>query len=165
MSVFNTWKTYPQAEQFVNLFVSDNQAWNEKLQEGAANARNTYANTISSLLATGFVTGRDGTFHMLGEKGTKTASTTMWKEKGSSARIDVENPNPGERPGQLHYQDEKGTKYQYSVDDNKFYGQDDDGNFSVEAPKSVNGKLKDKQFQKGIDKGLKYLGEQSKFGN
>ena len=37
------------------------------------------------------------------------ASKTIWKGD-SSERIDVENPNPSQRPGQIHYQDNKGNK-------------------------------------------------------
>ena len=39
---------------------------------------------------------------MLGEGGTKTFSTTRYS--GPQYSIDVENPNPGSRPGQLHLQ-------------------------------------------------------------
>ena len=41
---------------------------------------------------------------LLGAKGTQCTSKTMWKGKGKE-RIDVENPNPGQRAGQIHYQD------------------------------------------------------------
>jgi RHS repeat-associated protein len=86
---------------------------------------------------------------MLGEKGTKTASSTVWKGNGK-ARIDVENPNPGQRPGQIHYQDNNGNKYLYDPGSDSFPG----------APKAVNSLLQDKSFRSGIEKGLKqYLGE------
>ena len=65
-------------------------------------------------------------------------------------RIDVENPNPGQRPGQLHYQDNKGNKYLYDPQTNSF----------PDAPKSVNNLLNDSSFKKAIDKGMtQYLGE------
>lgn len=48
---------------------------------------------------------------MFGSKGTQVTSKTVWKQKGSQARIYVENPNPRQRPGQIHYQDANGTKY------------------------------------------------------
>lgn len=51
-----------------------------------------------------------GDLEMLGANGTQTFSTTVWKEKGSKARIDVENPNPGVRAGQIHYQDSNNKK-------------------------------------------------------
>lgn len=94
---------------------------------------------------------------MLGANGTQTFSTTVWKEKGSKARIDVENPNPGVRAGQIHYQDSNNKKYYYNPNDGKFYeGEIKNG---ILAPKSIQDLLKDKKFKDGIDKGLKYLGE------
>lgn len=69
---------------------------------------------------------------MLGQHGVQTASKTIWKGTGKE-RIDVENPNPGQRPGQLHYQDNKGNEYLYDPSTNSFSG----------APKSVNNLLND----------------------
>ena len=40
---------------------------------------------------------------MFGSKGTQMTSKTIWKGP-QGMRIDVENPNPGQRPGQLHFQ-------------------------------------------------------------
>ena len=98
-----------------------------------------------------------GNSEMLGANGTQTFSTTVWKEKGSKARIDVENPNPGVRAGQIHYQDSNNKKYYYNPNNGKFYeGKVENG---VLAPKSIQDLLKDKKFKDGIDKGLKYLGE------
>lgn len=86
---------------------------------------------------------------MLGQNGVQTASKTIWKGVGKE-RIDVENPNPGQRPGQLHYQDNKGNKYIYDPQTNSF----------PDAPKSVNNLLNDPSFKKAIDKGMfQYLGE------
>ena len=34
---------------------------------------------------------------MLGANGTKIFSSTVWKENGSKARIDIENPSPGKK--------------------------------------------------------------------
>ena len=97
-----------------------------------------------------------GNSEMLGANGTQTFSTTVWKEKGSKARIDVENPNPGVRAGQIYYQDSNNKKYYYNPNNGKFYeGKVENG---VLAPKSIQDLLKDKKFKDGIDKGLKYLG-------
>ncbi len=86
---------------------------------------------------------------MLGENGVKTASTTIWKGVGKE-RLDVENPNPGQRPGQIHYQDNNGNKYLYDPETNTF----------INAPKSINKLLKDARFQQSVNKGMsKYLGE------
>ncbi|WP_236474237.1 Hint domain-containing protein, partial [Pseudomonas syringae] len=86
---------------------------------------------------------------MLGANGVQTASKTIWKGAGKE-RIDVENPNPGQRPGQIHYQDNEGNKYLYDPASKTF----------PSAPKSVNKLLDNVGFQKAIIKGMeKYLGE------
>ncbi|WP_028229481.1 hemagglutinin repeat-containing protein, partial [Paraburkholderia ferrariae] len=85
---------------------------------------------------------------MLGANGPQVASKTLWKGDGSE-RIDVENPNPGQRPGQIHYQDNQGNKYLYDPSTNSF----------PDAPNSVNKLLNDPSFSAAIQKGLnKYLG-------
>ncbi|WP_186374660.1 VENN motif pre-toxin domain-containing protein, partial [Yersinia rohdei] len=80
---------------------------------------------------------------MLGQNGVQTSSKTIWKGTGKE-RIDVENPNPGQRSGQLHYQDNQGNKYLYDPKTNSF----------LDAPKSVNNLLYDTGFKKAIEKGL-----------
>jgi hypothetical protein len=85
---------------------------------------------------------------MLGAGGTKIFSSTVWKGEGK-ARLDVENPNPGQRPGQIHFQDNTGNKYMYDTVTKSF----------PTAPNSVNKLLSDPGFAQGIQKGLKYLGE------
>jgi len=86
---------------------------------------------------------------MLGANGVRVDSSTIWKGQGKE-RIDVENPNPGQRAGQLHYQDNKGNKYYYDPITQTF----------PYAPKSVNALLQNPLFKKAIDKGMtKYLGE------
>ncbi|WP_375577566.1 RHS repeat-associated core domain-containing protein [Marivirga tractuosa] len=99
---------------------------------------------------------------LLGAGGTQFHSITLFKQKGSKARIDVENPAPGKRAGQIHYQDENNIKYLYDVDKKKFFGKNaETGDFDVEAPKSVNKLLGDDKIKSAIDKGLKYLGEET----
>lgn len=121
-------------------------------------------NYLATGVLTGYVELPDGKLRMLGSNGTQLPSKTLWQEKNSTARIDVENPAPGQRPGTLHYQDEDNVKYQYNVNDNKFYGYNKTTQaFDKEAPKSVNKLLENKDIQKAIDKGLKYLGEEPKF--
>jgi filamentous hemagglutinin len=86
---------------------------------------------------------------MLGQNGVKVSSKTIWKGQGKE-RVDVENPNPGQRPGQIHYQDNAGNKYLYDPVSNLF----------VNAPKTVNSLLNDVKFKASIEKGMrKYLGE------
>ena len=92
--------------------------------------------------------GDNATSSVLGADGAQFASKTVWKGDGKE-RIDVENPNPGQRPGQIHYQDNQGNKYLYDPSTNSFPG----------APNSVNRLLNDPSFSSAIAKGLnKYLG-------
>jgi filamentous hemagglutinin len=85
---------------------------------------------------------------MLGADGAQFASKTIWKDDGKE-RIDVENSNPGQRPGQIHYQDNQGNKYLYDPSTNSF----------PDASTSVNKRLNDPSFNAAIQKGLnKYLG-------
>lgn len=92
---------------------------------------------------------------LFGAKGVQTTSKTIWKENGSKARIDVENPNPGQRPGQIHYQDANNKKYLFDPQKGAFV----DSNGKL-APKSVNKMLKDSNFVKKLNVGLtQYLGE------
>lgn len=92
--------------------------------------------------------------HMVGENGTQTSSKTTW-QNGKTERIDVENPAPGERPGQIHYHDSNNNKWYYDIENNTFYDQKT-GDL---APKSVQKLLKDNNFMKGIKKALGILGE------
>jgi RHS repeat-associated protein len=79
--------------------------------------------------------------------GTQLNSKTIWKGRGKE-RLDVENPNPSQRPGQIHYQDNAGNKYIYDPATNTFRN----------APKQVNDLLNDPRFMAAIKKGLSYLG-------
>lgn len=86
---------------------------------------------------------------MLGARGTRIDSKTLW-QKGR-VRLDVENPAPGVRPGQLHIQDaQTGAKYLYNPATRSF----------TNAPHWVNELLTtDARFASSVQKGLYYLGE------
>lgn len=104
---------------------------------------------VTTAAIIGVIKVKGATGGMLGSGGAQFASKTIWKGRGKE-RIDVENPNPGQRPGQIHYQDNNGNKYIYDVQTNSFKN----------APKSVNSLLKDPAFSAAIQKGLQnYLGE------
>jgi hypothetical protein len=84
---------------------------------------------------------------MLGARGTQTTSTTLGRGRGY--RIDIENPAPGARPGQLHLQDEAGGKYLYDFDANEFAG----------LPRSLAKQIaNDPTVARAIAKGRTYLG-------
>lgn len=61
---------------------------------------------------------KDG--EMLGKNGTKLPSNTKW-QNGKTERVDVENPNPGQRPGEVHYHDTKNNKYRFSPTTGELY--------------------------------------------
>ncbi|MFI1657312.1 putative T7SS-secreted protein [Streptomyces sp. NPDC020472] len=87
---------------------------------------------------------------MIGANGPQITSKTLWNH--GPYRIDVENPNPGQRPGQLHFQDQsnKGAKYQFDFESGKFEG----------LPRSIEKAVGNNPgFIAGIRKGLAALGE------
>lgn len=93
-----------------------------------------------------------------GQNGTQFESKTTW-QNGKTERIDVENPNPGQRDGQIHYHEPDNTKWYLDVGNKVFYSQRTGEN----APSKIQRLLKDKDVQNAIDKGLKFLGEDTIF--
>ncbi len=84
---------------------------------------------------------------MLGEAGTQVTSKTLYTTP--DFHIDVENPAPGVRPGQLHIQDYAGNKYLYDFDTCEFIG----------IPRSLAKKLgNDPKVAAAIATGARYLG-------
>ncbi|MFC0971063.1 VENN motif pre-toxin domain-containing protein, partial [Pasteurella multocida] len=143
--------------QLVNDYINNIGSLNKKVSPKIRSfaKRNQRASDITSLVKTGDAL--DTNSVMFGAKGTKIYSSTVWKKQGSKARIDVENPAPGKRPGQIHYQDENNVKYYYNHMDDKFYiGKISDGK---EAPANIQNLLNNSKIRNGINKGLEYLGE------
>jgi filamentous hemagglutinin len=68
----------------------------------------------------------------------------------------VENPAPGTRAGQVHYQDNSGGKYYYQPLSGKFTI---DPQGVIDAPKNIQKLLDSRDFLNGINKALRYLGE------
>ncbi len=94
------------------------------------------------------ITGDGG--EMIGSKGTQITSKTMWRQ--GSYRIDVENPDPGGRPGQIHFQDQATkAKYMYNFETGEFDG----------MPNSLKKELARKfpGYLNGLAKGKSALGE------
>jgi filamentous hemagglutinin len=77
---------------------------------------------------------------MLGENGAQFISKTVYQDE--TGHIDVENPAPGQRPGQIHFQDYQGNKYIYNPQANEF----------TNAPNSVNSALQKQSVQNAIQK-------------
>ena len=97
---------------------------------------------------------KDSSGHMLGENGTQTNNTTTgWNVK--KERVDVENHEPGRRPGNVHYHEPDNTKWEYKVDLKKLVHR----KTKELAPPRVQKVLKEEWFQKALKKALKILGE------
>lgn len=84
---------------------------------------------------------------MLGTNGTQTFSTTLTKP-GLKYRIDVENPAPGVRPGQRHFQ-QGNAKYLYDFDAGAFIG------MPIRMQKVI---ARDPNVARAIEKGRSVLG-------
>ena len=85
--------------------------------------------------------------HLIGENGTQTPSTTTWNGKGKE-RLDVENPSPGKRAGQIHYHDGKNKPYMFDFTNNQF----------INPTGRLKKLMSNKGFLKGFEKALKILG-------
>jgi filamentous hemagglutinin len=93
--------------------------------------------------------------HMLGSKGPQITSKTLWESDDGVQHVDIENPNPGQRPGQIHYQPDAYSKWYYDPHLKKLYNQKE----KTLAPPSVQARLKDPEIAAAIEEGLRQLGE------
>lgn len=84
---------------------------------------------------------------MIGAAGTQVRSKTLWEQDG--AHIDIENPAPGKRPGQIHYQDAANNKFQYNFETGQFDGLSNTQNRNL---------LENPDVQSAIQRGQQYLG-------
>jgi len=96
--------------------------------------------------------------HKVGENGTKLDGSKTTGQNGKTERVDVENPDPGGRDGDIHYHDPKNNKWRYDIKDGKFT----DPKTGEDAPKSIQKLLNEEWVKKAIEKGLKILGEGNK---
>jgi filamentous hemagglutinin len=90
---------------------------------------------------------------MVGANGPQFTSKTLWQ--GNQGRLDVENPNPGQRPGQIHFQ-QGNNKWIYDPTTNSFR---QTLGTQIDPPGWLNDLLGQKDFQNAIQKGLYYLGQ------
>ena len=86
--------------------------------------------------------------YFIGENGTQIISESTWYGKGKE-RIDVENPAPGKRDGQIHYHEPNDQRHLFDISTRNF----------PNPTKRLKGLLTDKNFIKGLKKALRYLGE------
>jgi len=97
---------------------------------------------------------------MIGYNGAQFPSKTLWREKEGVARIDVENPAPGVRSGQIHFQDNNNNKYMWNFNDKKFYGYNASTKQYDVYDKALNEKLMgNDEVVNAIKKSYKFLGE------
>ncbi|WP_143316932.1 RHS repeat-associated core domain-containing protein [Clostridium sp. HBUAS56017] len=101
-----------------------------------------------------YVSGTTIANSMLGANGSQFSSKTILK-KGRTERIDVENPAPGKRAGDIHYHEPNNKKWRFDTDTKKFI----DPDTKELASSRIQKLLKDNEIRTTINKGLKYLGE------
>ena len=85
-------------------------------------------------------------------KGTQLTSKNLYSKNG--VRIDVENPKPSQRIGQIHIQDNKGVKFYYDSEKKVFYNKDT-GELAANGTQKL---LKEPEVIRAIQKGEKILG-------
>ena len=98
---------------------------------------------------------KDSSEHMLGENGTQTRGSITTGRNVKKERVDVENHEPGERLGNVHYHEPDNTKWRYDVKLKKLVHRKTE----ELAPPRVQKVLKEEWFQKALKKALKILGE------
>ena len=95
--------------------------------------------------------------NLFGAKGAQFTSKSLWQ--GEGGMLHAENPNPGVRKGQIHFQEygQNGNKWFYDPVNKTFVPAKPGGPI---APKWLLNLLNDEKFTAGIGKGLSALGEQ-----
>lgn len=91
----------------------------------------------------------------VGENGTQLDGSKTTGKNGKTERVDVENPAPDKRDGDVHYHEPNNRKWRYDPDSGKLVHE----KTREPAPPKVQKVLKEKWFQKAIDKALDILGE------
>ena len=89
--------------------------------------------------------------YLVGENGTQTPSTTTWRSGNGKERLDVENPSPGARDGQIHYHDSKDNPYMFDFSTGQFR----------DPTKRLRDLMTDKRFLRGLKKAFNILGGNS----
>lgn len=119
------------------------------------NANDTINNVKNTKKSISKTTSETNQNHTLGQNGVKTNGSITISKPNSKYRVDVENPAPGKRAGQIHTEVDR-VKYLYNPQINQFIHH----KTKEIAPPKVQKLLKNPNMQKDIQKALKYLGEQ-----
>ena len=86
---------------------------------------------------------------IIGNVGVRVTSREL--DRGKGWRLDVENPNPGQQPGQIHLQDYVGNKWLYDLETGRF----------VDMPRKLEQELmRDPRIGRALEKGLGDPGEE-----
>jgi hypothetical protein len=91
----------------------------------------------------------EGEQGIIGAAGPRVTSKEM--DRGKGWRLDVENPNPGQRSGQIHLQDYRKNKWQYDLETGRFVGM---------PRKLEQERMNDPRLQRALRKGFDYLEEE-----
>lgn len=92
---------------------------------------------------------------MLGENGTQISGSKTTGKNGSTERVDVENPAPGKRPGDVHYHDSTNYKWRYDFGSKTLV----DSATGEIAPPHIREVMNEIWFQRALEKALRILGE------
>lgn len=114
-----------------------------------------HATKVATNTVQSFKNGSNYSNSLIGQNGTQVTSKTTWKGQNGKERVDVENPNPGKRSGDLHYHEPDNTKWRYDFKNGRFV----DPKTGNPAPSRIQKKLKDKNIMNAIKKGKGILGE------
>ena len=125
----------------------DNQIWNSGAGAGGGTAPRGTSTSQNGGNARGANTTQNSS-HLIGTNGTKIVSHTTWS-CGKTERLDVENPAPGVRPGQIHYHDSNNQKYMYDFNSRQFQ-------YSTGRLESL---MTNTRFLYGLEKAYTFLGE------
>lgn len=85
--------------------------------------------------------------HLIGENGTQTPSKKTWNGEGQE-RLEVENPAPGRRDGQIHYHESNNEKHMFDFTTGSFKN----------PTKRLKELMTDNSFLRGLKKAFEVLG-------
>ena len=125
----------------------DNQIWNSGAGVGGGTVPRGTSTSQNGGNARSANTTQNGS-HLVGANGTKIVSHTVWSF-GKTERLDVENPNPGVRAGQIHYHDSNNQKYMYDFNSRQFQN----------STSRIESLMTNTRFLYGLEKAYAFLGE------
>ena len=104
-------------------------------------------------------TGKNKDRPKIGQNGPQFPSKTTGKSGNKKERIDVENPAPGKRDGQIHYHEPNNTKWQYDFENGGLLTPKERDPRKPPAPPRIQRVLEMEWARRAINKGRNLLGE------